>query len=371
MSFALATLWHERNRFLPGILAVAFSALLIAVQCGLLLGIFSMFAMPVDRSRADVWVGYPGTESVDLCLPIPAAWRARLAVQPEVEQIETYVCGTVLWTKREGGIETCSIIGAHLDKETLGAIEDLTPEMRYQLTEPGSIVVDESALDDLGISGIGDGAELDGRRVRVVGLVRGLKGIAGAYVFCSIPTAQRLLRLRPDQATFLLARCRNPGDAQTVVDRLRAYGNMSAFTREEFSLHSRMHWLTKTKAGVAMGCAALLGLIVGAAVTSQTLYAATAASLRQYAVLDALGIPTWRMCAMVVNQSFWVGLLGIGVALPASLGSARIVESLGARILMPPWMLGTAALLTMVMALLSGLVSLRSLRQVEPAALLR
>src|SRR5205807_9865442 len=114
-------------------------------------------------------------------------------------------------------------------------------------------------------------------------------GIAGAYVFCSIPTAQRLLHLQPDQVTFLLARCLNPADAPAVVERLGAYPNMSAFTRKQFSLSSRLHWLVKTKAGVAMGCAALLGLIVGAAITSQTLYSATAASLRQYAVLEALG----------------------------------------------------------------------------------
>ena len=40
MSYALATLWYERQRFLPGVLAVGFSALLIALQCGLLLGLF-------------------------------------------------------------------------------------------------------------------------------------------------------------------------------------------------------------------------------------------------------------------------------------------------------------------------------------------
>jgi hypothetical protein len=90
MTYSLITLWHERNRFLPGILAVAFSALLIVVQCGLLLGIFSMFAMPIDRSAADLWVPYPGTRSVDLCPPIPLAWQARLARQPEVERIEPY-----------------------------------------------------------------------------------------------------------------------------------------------------------------------------------------------------------------------------------------------------------------------------------------
>src|SRR5262249_32557018 len=144
---------------------------------------------PIDRSRADLWVGYPGAPSIDLCLPIPKAWEARLAVNPEVERVETYLYGTLVWGKRGGGIETCSVIGSRLDNGTLGAVDDLTPELRKRLMEPGSIVVDESALNDLGLAGIGDSAEVNGHRVRLVGLVRGLRGVAGAYVFCSIPTA--------------------------------------------------------------------------------------------------------------------------------------------------------------------------------------
>src|SRR5438067_6638462 len=162
MSFALATLWHERSRFLPGIVAVAFSALLIAVQGGLLLGIFSLFALPIDRSRADLWVGYPGAPSIDLCLPIPKAWEARLAAQPEVERVEPYLYGTRFWGRRGGGIETCSVIGSRLDDGTLGAVDALTAELRTRLMEPATIVVDDSALDELGLSGVGDVAELSG-----------------------------------------------------------------------------------------------------------------------------------------------------------------------------------------------------------------
>src|SRR5437588_550503 len=59
MSYSLATLWHERQRYVPGVLAVGFSALLIALQCGLLLGLFSITSIPVDHTRADIWVGSP------------------------------------------------------------------------------------------------------------------------------------------------------------------------------------------------------------------------------------------------------------------------------------------------------------------------
>ena len=90
-----------------------------------------------------------------------------------------------------------------------------------------------------------------------------------------------------------------------------------------------MHWLTKTKAGIALGYAAALGLLVGAVVTSQTLSAATKASLREYAVLRALGIPRWRMAMTVLSQSFWVGVIGVGLSLPAVYGLAQVADRLG------------------------------------------
>jgi putative ABC transport system permease protein len=371
MSYSLATLWHERNRFLAGVLAVAFSALLIALQCGLLLGMFSITSIPIDHAGADIWVGNPDVLSVDLGRPIPEAWLARVAVQPEVEQAEVFLQGFTYWAKPTGGTELCCILGARMHDGSLGALRELTPELRSLLSEPGSCLVDEGELDRLGIKGVGDVAEVAGHRVRVVGLVRGFKSLAGPYVFCSVPTARPLLHLQADQATYILARCRQASDVPVVVQRLQKYAHMSAFTSEEFSLRSRLHWLIKTKAGIALGCAAVLGLLVGAVVTSQTLYAATAASLREYAVLAALGIPRWRMARMVLAQSCWVGLAGLVVAVPAVFALAMIGDWLGAKVLLPSWLLACASTVTLLMALLSGLAALRSLRLVEPATLLR
>jgi putative ABC transport system permease protein len=127
----------------------------------------------------------------------------------------------------------------------------------------------------------------------------------------------------------------------------------------------------KTKAGAALGCAALLGLLVGAAVTCQTLYAATQAAQREFAVLRALGIPRRRMAGLVLRQALCVGLVGIALALPAAVGAARAFEGLGAKAFLPPALLAGASAITLAMALLSGLVALRSLRRAEPAALLR
>jgi putative ABC transport system permease protein len=144
MSYSLSTLWYERQRFLPGVLAVGFSALLIALQCGLLLGLFSITSIPIDRSQADIWVGHPKVPSVDLGRPIPEAWMSYLAM-PEVERFEPYMEGFAYWDKPTGGMELCLVIGTRLGPDSLGAVNALTPAHRTALAEFGSVVMKASS----------------------------------------------------------------------------------------------------------------------------------------------------------------------------------------------------------------------------------
>jgi putative ABC transport system permease protein len=208
--------------------------------------------------------------------------------------------------------------------------------------------------------------------VEVVGFVRGLKSLGGAFVFCSMATARAILFPFPAHSTFVLASCRNHADAGKVVARLRGDQDgrpalVSVFTRDEFSRRSRLHWMTTTKAGLGLAFTACLGLIVGMVVTSQTLYAATVAAQREYATLRAMGIPRWRMMASVLAQSWWVGLAGILAAAPITLVLAWLANTIGTGIRLPVEVVGPGIVITLGMAMFSGLWALRSLQQVDPA----
>jgi putative ABC transport system permease protein len=372
--YSLTIIWREPRRYLPAVLAVAFSDLLITVQVGLLLGALAVLSLPIDHCAADVWVASPEVLSIELGYPIPESMRSRLASMPEVVDTESYLYGFSYWRKPRGGSEVCCVIGSRLEEEALGVVSDLTPGMRTLLTEPGAVVVDESEVERLGVPGVGGVGEVAGQRVRVVGLVQGLKSLGPPYVFFSLRTAhmlQPLFRDYPGHTMYLLARCRAPADAPAVARRLGWRSDLSAFTRAEFSAQTQLYWATRTEAGIGMGFTAVLSLLVGLVITSQTLYAATVASAREYAVLRALGIPRWRMAGLVMAQSLWVGLGGIGLALPLIHALAAGGDHAGARVLLPPWLLAISSGLTLAMALLSGLAALRSLRLVEPISLLR
>jgi putative ABC transport system permease protein len=374
MAYALSTIWFERSRFLPAILAVAFSAILITVQGGLMIGLLSMMSSPVDNSESDVWVGYPGMQSVDVSEPVPERWLDRLAGDPGIERVEEYVIGFSLWRRMpEAGRppiqEICTVIGAKLSSNSLGAIPYLRthPELLDALNEPFTIAVDQSELKRLGVNGIGDYGEVLGRRVRIVGIVRGYRSLAGPYIFCSTETGKQFLKYRNDQVTYYLGRCKPDATPGEVKRRMARYEQLSTLTKNEFSLRSRMHWLTTTKAGLAIGFTSLLGLLVGAVVTSQTLFAATVASQRELATMRAMGIPSWRLKLTVVSQAMWVGLLGIGVAIPLTIVLANVAGTMGTQVVMHPAIVTIAVVVTLIMAVGSGLAALRSFQGVDPA----
>jgi len=277
-------------------------------------------------------------------------------------------------SRQDGGMERCFVLGSSLEDNACGAATVLTPALRAALTEPNSIVIDESEMKRLNVTEVGDTLKISGVEVKLVGTVRGIKSLAAPWVFCSHTTARKLLALflTPDHTTYLLARAESPVRARRIVDELNAqYPDMAAFTSADFSFSCRWYWLTRTKAGLAIGYAALLGLLVGAVITAQTLYAATMASAKEYATLLALGIPRRKIYWLVMEQSFWVGLIGVVFAYPIIRLLAYAAGSAGTRVVLRWEVLSGAAILTVFTALLSGLVALRSVRKIEPMSLLR
>ncbi len=374
--FAITILLRERSRYLPAVCAVAFSTLLLTMQLGMLLGFLATTSRPIDRVNADLWVASDDVLAIGYSHPIPEAWASRLASHPGIERVAPYLFGFALWHKPDGGLEQCFLIGARLEEGEVGAVQDYSPQLRRRLTQPGTITVYAPDSPRLGLeeqtSEIG---EVAGQRVRLAGIIRegghGIGMMPG--VLGSLRTARRLLpEVGPDQTTYLIARCRNPADRAAIAHELRErYPDMAVMTREEFAERTQSYWMVKTNAGVILSFIALLGLVVGAVITGQTLYTATTASKREFAMLRALGIPRGRISGLVLAQSFWVAAAGIALAHPTTLGLAWLARSRGIEARLPGWLLTATAGLVIGIALTAGTSALRSLRAAEPEVLLR
>ena len=376
VSLARASLRYEAKRFLPAALAVAFSGLLMLVQLGLLLGMFGTVSTVIDYAKADLWVGFAATPSFDLGRPIAVRHETALRMHPEVVAVERLIVGYADWRNPNGQPTGGMLVGIDPGEESLGAPVSFTPEQRAALAEPGAVIVDEADAGKLGAR-VGEVVEINGRRARVVGLSTGFRSIGGATIFCSLYTAYLLLGPQSadaDSATYLLAKLRDPATAENVRDALQPRGEhppYKVWTAPEFSVGSQLYWLLESGAGASFAFSSTLGLLVGIVITSQTLMAALIASLREYATLRALGVSRRRLSAVVLEQAFWIGVLGLGIAGLASVAVWMAANAYGVGMTFTWWaVLGTGAV-TLGVALGAGLLALRALARVEPAVLLR
>lgn len=377
LPYSSRMLWRDRRRFLPALFAIGLSAVLIAVQCGLVMGLVLTTSAPIDYCRADIWVLPLGAPSLHQTYQFPLAWQSRLDLQPEIDRSESYMTAMGRWRPPGyGNTELCMLIGMRLDSDSVGALTILTPELRAALAEPGTVVIDAWEFNTLGLKGSrNEAGEINGQAVRLAGVLHGFHGFSFVYVFCSQETMGLLapqIAEHPELATCLVAHCRHPHDVGQVVARLRRdYPDMGTYSSPELALQVREYWLFRSRGGMVLICTLLLALLVGLAVTSETLYAAVLAQSQEFAVLEALGVPRRHVIRLVLAQSFWLGLGGVFMALPCVVVLARAALWMHTRVVLSAPILMLTFSLTLGMAMLAGLSSLRPLRHLEPAKLLR
>ncbi|MDB5896294.1 MAG: transporter permease [Rhodoferax sp.] len=377
IALARKTMVYEWRRFVPAVFAVGFSGVLLAVQAGLVLGIFGSAAVYVTASSADLWAGYPGTQSVNFGREVGPDVEMRLRMDPAVAEVEPYLWVEGDWHNQQrtgGGVPVfVSGIGTAMDAMMFAKILPL--RTRQLLREPGAVVVDRSDLRQLGTA-VGAGAWINGQRVKVVAALSGLRALGGVNVLASRDTARRLQAGEPAAgATYFVARLREPSQAAAVQARLAApsasFGPFAVWTATDFAQRSQLYWMFDTGAGIAVLFMAGIVCLVGAVVTSQSLMGVVAASAREYAMLNALGASLLSLSRVVLEQACWIGGLGLLVGGAAS----GLLLWLAARYDVPvdmnlPVALACAGLVA-GLALASGLMAVRGLSRAEPAMLLR
>lgn len=376
IALARKTLVYEWRRFLPAVFALGFSGVLLTVQAALVLGIFDSAALYVSASSADVWAGYPGTQSVSFGRAVSPDVEMRLRMDPDVTDVEPYQWVESDWHPAGATGSTVGVFVSGIRTQAEGMLfSELLPNgMRQRLDEPGAVIVDRADLDQLGVV-IGGRGDIGGQPVRVIAALPGLRALGGVNVLASLDTARRIAGADvPRGATYYVARVRNGVDAATVRARLqpdRAFGPFQAWTAAEFASRSQHYWLFGTGAGVAVLFMAVIVCVVGAVVTSQSLMGVVASSSREYAVLHALGASMMALGRVVVEQACWVGGLGLLMAgilsavLLAIAGSQDVPVAMNLRVSL------LCAALVAVLALVSGLLAMRGLLRANPAELLR
>lgn len=376
VALARKTLIYEWRKFLPAALAVAFSGLLLLMMTALMFGIFSSAGVYVSKSAGELWAGYPGTQSVELGRPVPRDTEVWLRMDPAVVQVEPFQWIDGDW---RGPIErgSVSVFVSGIDPSPNGLMfaHVLNPVQRAKLLEPASVIVDAADLPKLGLD-IGGTATLNGHRVKIVDAASGLRALGGVNIVTSIATARILVNDPSDRdnIAYYIARLAPGSNLETVRDRLAAVGanhRFAVWTHDEFAYNSATYWMFETGAGLGFLFLALVVFIVGVVITSQTLFAAVASSVREYAMLNALGAGLSALRRVILEQAFWVGMIGVLIGCLVSAALALLANGQDVPIAFDYIAAAACATLVMAIALISGLLAVGAINQLEPANLLR
>ena len=242
---------------MPVVLAVGFSGLMLVVQAALVLGIFGASALYVNASSADLWAGYPGTQSVNFGRTVSADAEMRLRMDPEVVAVEPYQWVDGDWTPErvDAGSVSIYLSGIAVGPDAM-LFSAAVAGPAQASARAGAVIVDSADLESLGVAE-GGKAWINGHPVRVVAAIAGLRGLGGVNVLASLDSARVIGGPQAGRGSTLLRGAAGrsfagAGGAARLAQSDASFGPLQVWTAQEFAQRSQQYWLLDT--GAAWPC---------------------------------------------------------------------------------------------------------------------
>ncbi|MFN7976645.1 MAG: ABC transporter permease [Vicinamibacterales bacterium] len=365
---AWRNLFHDRVRLGVTLTGIVFSVVLAAIQLGLFLGFTTATADVIDHSGADLWIVSAGATHLEGVTAFSEQQAYRALGTPGVARVEKRVVQFSQW-KRADGAEEGVLLAGFEPAGVLGRPWNVVAGDVRDLEHADTVFIDELYASKLGVTHLGQVAEIRGYRARVVGFTRGIRTFTTAPpVFTSFKNAQNYFGLREDQVLALLVGVTPGADVEAVRGALQArLRDVDVHTTAEWSQRQQRYWMFGTGAGITVLIAAALGLIVGVVVVAQTIYAATVDHIREFGTLKAMGATNGFIYGVILVQALTSGVIGfaagIGIALAVAAGSQQGTTA----ILAPPWLVALLFVLTLGMCALASIVSINKVTRLDPA----
>jgi putative ABC transport system permease protein len=390
MSLALSTLLYEWRRYMAAVMALALSGLLVLAMTGVFIGIGKGFTATIERSSADIIIMQPGAKSlIGGPSGVPRRFIPLAYNHPEVVEVQPLdgaggsfqsvknIDPTMSQADRaKAGAPKQQFVQASIIDTTPGSVTiptDYSQELIDALRQPYTVAVDETALAKLGVK-LGDKAMYNGQTVTVAAILRGYPNMMQSSIVMSRDTLRMLGQADTGPRVGpLMVKLRNPERANIVAAQLNTMGDgkWKAWTRQELADANAGAMFEEGILVIIIGGCVVLGTIIGVAITWQTLQGAIMANIKEFASLRALGVGMGSLNLIVMELSFWVGLVGVGAAVLLTWLVGLLAKMNAVIIALPPMLILVVGGGLIVIAMVSGLLSMGVLKKSQPADLLR
>jgi putative ABC transport system permease protein len=368
MKLAYRNLFHDRMSFFVTIVGIVFSVVLVAIQSGIYLGSQNKISAIIDAAPADLWVVPLGTKSYDDPSFLSGRERHMVLSTPGVANSEDMVVSFASWRKPQGGKNTVLLIGTAGDSSK-PLPWNIIEGSRAALEAPDTVAIDQSYFPDLGVSKIGQHAEINGASVELAAVTKRIRSFTTLpFVFASIEEARRLSGADQDQASYQRVTLLPDADIEQVRAKIaQRLPDTEVLTQQEFRKRSQNYWLFQTGAGAALIAGAVLGLIVGVVIVAQTLYSSTKDHINEFATLRALGAGAGYIVKVILMQAVLSGFIGYVLGIAMALLAIRAAQDTKLTVIMTPELAIGLLVVTVGMCVFAATSAIVKVVRIDPA----
>lgn len=377
LGVAFKMLMGDRVKYFGLIFGIAFATLLMTQQVSIFTGLLTWGANPVlDVREAQVWVMDPRVRQAEEGLALSDAELYRVRSVEGVEWAVPYFRSTATIKTVDGRVNAITLIGVD-NASLVGLPPDNRESAAAAIRGRNAMVLDRTLVGriwDDGREPVGQVVEINDNRVVIAALTDSLPTFAGLPVgYMKFTDAITITPPERNKLSFVLVRG-VPGLApEDLARRITAQTGLKAQTRAQFAGAGVDFIVTNTGIPASFGIAIALGVIVAIVITALTLAMFIAENLKSFGALKAIGVTNGQILAMVLAQSWLVGLIGFGFGIggtAAFLASAASDPNLDGFVMHWQVIVGAFAVIALIVTL-SALVSVRRVLRMDPAIVFR
>ena len=371
VALAWRILTHEKGRSALAIAGVFMAILLIFVELGFFFAVPQGGMLLYDNMQFDLLVCSNQYEYQAQPGQFPRSQLDRVRTAPEVAQAAALYFGSAKWRSGEDGKwPDVFVIGFDLQPH-LFEVDDINRQLGV-LEQTDTVLVDTGTRPMFGPLTAGRVVKIGDRTVTIGGrydLGTGFMGLG--VILVSDRNFARLFPYRSlDQVNLGPIQLKAGVEPDRAAEELRKLvgPDTRIFTRSELEAHEAAYWTTRTSVGLIFGSGLIISFIVGIMVVYQTLATQVSRLLPQFATLKAMGYANRFLDGTVITMSLLIVIVAFVPATAAALGLYSVIRD---ETLLPVAMtasrLAAVFVVTLVMASISALLSLSSLRRADPA----
>ena len=153
LTLAWRNLFQDRLRFVASLMGIVVSVVLVMVQMGLYLGFSGMITTMIDHASTDLWIISTGAKYFEDLSLLNTRMRDQLIAVDGVSEVIPAVVGFSAWSLPDGAMTSVVVVGT--DVAAGGLVPwNVVEGTATSLSTPGTVAIDRSYYDRLGVSGV-------------------------------------------------------------------------------------------------------------------------------------------------------------------------------------------------------------------------